>query len=182
MPGDALVDLVDPRGDLQERRPVGHGQHRRPLTERDDVAADLTLGFGVERAGHLVQDQQLRPADEGTGQGDTLALATRTAGLPWSDHGLHTLGQLGHELVGAGEPQRLLHGAFGMVAVAQGQVLKDAGVKQYQFLRHIADHGPPSLQVDLRKVDVIDQDRPPCGRCRPRTRSISVVLPAPECR
>ena len=64
--------------------------------------------FGVERAGDLVQDQQLGPADQRPRQGDPLPLAARQPRTLGADHGVHALGQLGHELFRARQAQRLL--------------------------------------------------------------------------
>ena len=46
-----------------------------PCGEPADVLEDLPLGLGVEGAGRLVEDEDLRVAHEGARQGDLLPLA-----------------------------------------------------------------------------------------------------------
>ena len=89
------------------------GKHRGALAKGDDVAADRRVLNGIESAGHLVQDQQLGPADQRPGQRDALALAARQPCSLGADHGLHALGQLGHELFRARPPERLLDRTLG---------------------------------------------------------------------
>ena len=54
---------------------VGNGQNRKPAAKGIDTLADVPLGSWIESGGDLVKDEQSRLAGQGSGQGDTLALA-----------------------------------------------------------------------------------------------------------
>ena len=64
------------RGD--QRNIVGrHDDRRAEAVERRQQVQDALRHFGIDVAGWLVSDQQLRPGDHGAGDGDTLLLAAR---------------------------------------------------------------------------------------------------------
>ena len=161
---------------------MGHGQHRGALAQGATMLRQIaTLGFGIERAGHLVQDQQLRPADQRPGQGDALPLAARQPRALGADHGLHALGQLRprtrRRRPAAAPPRpRPRYGrcrsGSGSRGCWRGTGSAPAARSRpccRQACSSISARSTPSIRI-----------RPPCGRCRPSTRSISVVLPAPD--
>ncbi len=58
------------------------------------------LGFGVDVARGLVEDDDCRIIEEGPSDGEALALAAREFHASLADSGLVTLGQVNDELVG----------------------------------------------------------------------------------
>jgi hypothetical protein len=57
------------------------------------------LGRGIQVSGGLVEQQHRRPRPERTGQAEALPLAQRQAGSVASDDGLHSVGQLGQDVI-----------------------------------------------------------------------------------
>src|SRR5437868_6688343 len=79
---------------VDERRATGHEPVERFL--------DQPLAFGVERRGRLVEQQDRRLAQQGAGDGDALALATREARAVLAEEGVEALGQFAQEALGIG--------------------------------------------------------------------------------
>src|SRR3546814_3568113 len=73
-------------GDLRPRLAVGNRENGHVVAEGVDVAADVALGLRIERGGHLVEDEQLRPAGERAGKRNALALAARQLGALLAHH------------------------------------------------------------------------------------------------
>ena len=61
----------------QRLLPVGNHQNRRIRQRAAHTGDHALLGFQVDRVGGLVEDQQLGRAQEGAGDGNSLALAAR---------------------------------------------------------------------------------------------------------
>ena len=97
-----------------------------------------------------------------------------------ADHRLHAVGQLRHErarLRPSAGPRDL---ALTVGGIAQGQVLEHAVVEQDQLLRHVAHLLRQACRSIWARSTPSIRIRPASGRCRPSTRSIRVVLPAPD--
>ena len=77
-------------------------------------ALDRRLGFVVDGAGGLVQDQDARVADDGARQGDALALPAGELLAALADLGVVAVGQGADEVVGLGGD-----GAAGLAARAR---------------------------------------------------------------
>ena len=103
----------------------------RPSGELADVLEHVPLGLGVERAGGLVEHQDLRVAHEGAGERDLLPLADAQllAVLePLAEQRVVAVAQAADDLVGAGVAGggldgRVVSGASAQVDVAHADVL-----------------------------------------------------------
>lgn len=93
-------DLI---GDFHPCLTMGNGKHRDAPRNLPDIFADLLLRGGVERARHLIEDQQLRAVNQSAGQGDPLTLAAGQPCTLFTDLGRKTLRQASHEIRGTGE-------------------------------------------------------------------------------
>jgi len=80
---------------------VGHDQGGAALHEHAQRPVDLLFDLDVDRTGGVVEDEDRRVDQEGPGDGDALALATREGVATLTDHGVVALGQLTDEPVGA---------------------------------------------------------------------------------
>ena len=69
------------RGD-QRNVVGGHDDRRAETIERRQQVQDAFRHFGIDVAGRLVGDQQLRPGDYGAGDSDTLLLPSRQSRRP----------------------------------------------------------------------------------------------------
>ncbi len=74
--GDVAVeedeDLV---GAAHGRKAMGDDDRRAATLQPVEGGLDLGLGFGIERRGRLVEEDDRRVAEEGAGDGNALALA-----------------------------------------------------------------------------------------------------------
>ena len=68
------------------RQAVRDGDDRAPFHQPLEPLDHEPLGFGVERGGRLVEDQDRRVADDGARDADALALATRQRESAFADH------------------------------------------------------------------------------------------------
>lgn len=132
--GDApILEDEDDVGVLYGRQAVGDGDRRAVLGRLVERLLDDALGLAVERRRRLVEQKDLRVADEGTGDGDALCVRGRREGQSLGEGGRRALETLdddegGRTLLAARE-----HGALAadvrVVAVreADDQVV-DVGV------------------------------------------------------
>ncbi len=72
------LDGDDAIGGAHRREPMGDDQHRAPVGDLAHVALDDVFTLVIQRAGRLVENQDLRIGDERAGNRDTLALALPT--------------------------------------------------------------------------------------------------------
>ena len=151
------------------------GEHRDALGDIANVVADLPLGDGVQGAGHLIKDQQLRTVDERSGNGDPLPLAAGEAGALFADFGEKAFRKAGDEVGRAGDAQRLDDLVLADAGIAESDVGEDAVVQQDQLLRYVTDTAPPRADVDLRQRYAVDKDFAPVrvGRIPAADRSSS---------
>ncbi len=122
------------------RLAVGDDDHGRcRLLGGAQAGQDRGLDGRVHGAGRVVQDEQARAPDDGSGQGDPLPLAAgeRRAALPHP--GVQTVRQAGDETVDLGQPQRgpdLSSPSASSARVAQGDVAANGVVEEERLLRH----------------------------------------------
>ncbi len=127
-----IADGADPLGDDE------HGALARP-NEPVERVADGRLGFGVDRRGAVVQDQQARIDQQGARDRQSLALATRQADAALADERLVPQGQFSDERVRLGGARRGLDLGRRRVGLAVGDVVAHAPAEQERLLQHDAD-------------------------------------------
>ena len=103
----ALVQDVDQVRVLDRAQPVGDQHHRLARQGGLQALLDRPLGGGVEVAGRLVEDQDLRPPQQRPGDRQPLPLAAREVGPALADDRLVPLRQARDELVQPGRAGRL---------------------------------------------------------------------------
>src|SRR5512143_481862 len=82
----ALVDQ-DPVGAKDRRQPVGDGDRGAALHQALECGLDQPLGYGVERRGRLVEDEDPGILEQDPGDGDPLLLTTRQLVAALADDG-----------------------------------------------------------------------------------------------
>ncbi len=68
------------------------------------------------------------------------------------------MGQLRHEVPGAGQAQSLFRVVDTERGVTQGDIVQNAVVQQYRILRHITNHAAPEFDVDVLQGCSIQQN------------------------
>ncbi len=102
--GALFLDTVrsddnDAVGVLDRRQAVGDHQRRAAFREFEQRLLDVPLGFGVERRGRFVQNQNRRVLEEHSGDRQTLLLSTGEFDSPLADHRFDSEGQRGDQFV-----------------------------------------------------------------------------------
>ena len=98
----ALVEHADQVGLLHRRQPVRDHQHRAAPHQPFERRLHLGLGFRVERAGRLVEQQDRRVLVDGPRDGDALALAAGQQPARLADARVVALRQAHDEIVRRG--------------------------------------------------------------------------------
>src|SRR5215813_13748303 len=135
----AAFERDDAVGRPHRRQPVRDDQHRASLGDRLHVALDDPLALVVEGARRLVEDQDARIADEGAGDGDALALATREGRAALADDRVVAFGQLEDEFVRPRQPCRRDDALHRHGGVGEGDILAHRAVEQHVLLQDDAD-------------------------------------------
>ena len=104
----ALVEDADLVRAADRAEAVGYHKRRPRLRGRDAVERllDDALGLGVEGGGRLVEDQDLRVANQCPRNRDALALAATQLHAAVADLGIKTVREAADEVVGVREPRR----------------------------------------------------------------------------
>ena len=142
------------------REPVGDDEGGAAPHQLADGVLHQALGFRIERAGRLVEQQDRRVLQEGAGERDALALAAGEAPAAGADDGVVAVRQPHDEVVrrrGLGRRDDLL---VGRVRPAEGDVGPHGVVEQDHVLAHHGDvRGAGSRSVTSPHVLTVDQRR-----------------------
>ena len=124
---------------------------------------DGAFGFGVERAGGLVQNQNRRVVQDGAGDGDALALAAGKRDALFADDGVKAVRLLHDEIVGEGVAGGGDDFLVGRAEPAEFDVPADGVVEQNIFLRDDGDLVAQIARGHLAHVHAADGDGTSCG-------------------
>src|SRR6266550_1662075 len=105
---------------------MGNQQRGAPLQETSNSFLNLVLGGAVNRAGRIIQDQNTRVGEQGTRNGDALALSAGEGDTALANDGLVAILKTGDKGVCLG----ILRGLFNswlvcLLSQAIGDVLRD---------------------------------------------------------
>jgi hypothetical protein len=100
----ATIDHQEPIGAPYRAEPVGNDQRGSSHQQLSHGILDEPLALGVQIAGGLVQDEDRRVLENGTGDGDALPLTSRQLDAPLADDRIVAVRQTLDELVGMGAP------------------------------------------------------------------------------
>ena len=108
--------------------------------------ADHSVRMGIHSGGRVVQDQDLRLFQQGTGNAQPLLLAAGDIAAPLLDVGIVAVREGGDELIGTGQltgvDQLLIRG----VGIAPAQVFLDGAGEQGVLLQHHGHIVPEHLR------------------------------------
>jgi hypothetical protein len=157
----ALVHHQDDVGALDGGQAVG--DHQRGAAAHDAVerGLDVALGFGVERRGGFVEDEDRRVLQQRPGDGQALALAAGEQHAVLADQGVEALRQPVDELAGEGRLGGALDvGARRAGEVAVGDVAGHRVVEQRHLLGDDGDVAAQVAQGVVLDIRAVDEDLP----------------------
>ena len=83
----------DAVGAFNGRQAVSNDQRTATAHQLIQCGLDVALGLGIEGRSGLVEDQDRRILQNGTGDGQSLALTARQLDAVFADHGVQTIRQ-----------------------------------------------------------------------------------------
>ena len=152
----AAVEHDDLVGIDDGRQAMGDHQGGAAAAHLFQRALDLLLGAGVERAGRLVEQQDLRVLQDGARDRHPLLLAARQLQAAFADRRLVAQRQRHDEIVDARQPGGLLDFLAGASGPAVADVVEDRVVEQHGVLRHHADRRAQAVLRDVADVLAVD--------------------------
>ena len=161
---EAAFDDKNLIGAADGGEPVGDDEGGAALHELVEAGLDHGLRFGVERAGGFVENEDARLGKKGAGDGEALALAAGELDAALADDGVVGFREALGELIdagGAAGKEKLL---FGGVGAGEEDVLADGAVEEERVLQDDAELRAEGVEVDVRKVDTVDEDAAAGGR------------------
>ena len=144
------------------------GNHQGGSGSGDPIQGPLNggLGFVVDGGCGFIEHQHRGIFQDGSGQGNALALPTGQPLAPLSHHGVVALRQGFNKPGGLGEHGCLLDGSPGGAKAAISNVLGHGAVEEEDFLAHQADGlaevlefqplDPLTIQEDLAALNLIE--------------------------
>jgi len=154
-----------------DRRPPGGGAEDRPL--------NLILRGAIDRRGRVVQHQDTGVGQEGSRQGDALALAAGQGHSAFPDDRLISLREGSDELIGLSRSRGGLDLSLTGLRTAEGDVLGHAAREEKHILLDDRDLLTESLQIPLTHVDAVDPHRTLADIVVRLSSRISVLFPEP---
>ena len=142
----------------QERRAVCDQNQGIFADHLGQLLLDDIFAARVHRAGRLVHDQDVGPAQQRARHRDRLALAARQAVAALADRQVVAFRVLADEVIDAGQLRCLQRVGIVGVGRGDGDVVAHRAAKQEQVLRHVADIAPEIDRVDLSNVGPVDHD------------------------
>ena len=136
-------------GDDDRGAAVHHGLHR---------GADLVLLRRIDGTRGVVEHEDPRVGDDRPGDRDPLALSARQRVPTLADQRVVPVGELHHEVVGAGQARRRLDALAVGGRVGEGDVGGDRVVEQQRVLEHHADGAAHVVDGHVAHVDPVDLD------------------------
>ena len=115
------------------------------------------LGLAVEGRRRLVEHQNRRVSENGTGDGHALALAARKLNAALAHHGVKATGQAVDKLSRVGQARSLANLLVGSVGAAVGDIFADRAVEQQRLLRHVGNLTAQALLRAARDILTIHE-------------------------
>ncbi len=153
----AALEVHDLVGQRDGRLAVGDHDQGGVVAAVPEAGQDPGLDLRVHRRRRVVEDQQPRPAHQGTGQGDALALAAGEGRAALAQRGVQAVGERRHEAVGLGRAQRRPDVGVGHVG-AQGDVAAHGVVEEERRLGDDRDRLGQAAAAQVAQVDAVHED------------------------
>ena len=137
-----------------------HHDTRAPLHKRGEGVLHERFAFRIERARRLIEHEHRAIGQNGTRNGDALALAARQLHAALADLGFESLRQAFDEFQRVRTRRRFANLVHAGARLAIRDILGNAAVEQQRFLRHISDLATQRLLRALRDVLPIKKNAP----------------------
>ena len=118
---------------------LGDNQHRHLPVQSGNRAPQRSIGGKVQRAGTVVQHQNLRRADQRPGNRQPLLLSARKVFAALQNAGVQPVRQLAHKFLRLCHPQRLPDLFIAGILLVPLHILPQGTGEQHCPLRHHAD-------------------------------------------
>src|SRR5262249_29682211 len=135
---------------------VGDDEGGPALPESLEPALDEALGFRVEVAGRLVEDEDSGVGEHGACDRQALALAAGEFDPALADPGVVAFGKAIDELGGIRDRRGVLDGSPSRAAVRVGDVVGYGAVEEEDVLLDDSQEAAVALDPDLAKVDAVE--------------------------
>src|SRR2546428_7444458 len=137
---------------------MGDQQRGAALQETSNSFLNLVLGGAVNRAGRIIQDENTRVGEQGTRNGDALALSARECDAALTNDGLVAILKTGNEGVCLG----IFRGLFNswlvcLFSQAIGDVLRDGSREKEDILLDSRDLRTKPVQTPLADIYTIEE-------------------------
>ena len=129
-----------------------------PRTHLAHVLLNNALGFVVERARGLIQDQNAGIDDERPRDGNPLPLAARQRAAVLADHSVVAFGKSRDEVVSSREPRGASDGVQGLARIGQGDIVPHGAIEEKILLEHDPHLTTKPGGIDLGHVHAVDED------------------------
>ena len=159
----AAGEYDDAVGHADRGEAVGDQESHLALGEFGKALEHLELAAGIERGGGLVQDEKLRVAEIGAGEGHLLPLAAGELDSTFeaaAEHLVVAAGELAHDGVG----EAFVSGEFdvallmGLIDAADGDVLAGGHLEAHEVLKDDADLAVEIFEGVLAEIDAVEED------------------------
>ena len=134
-------------GALEGEQPLGDDKSGAPLHKDSQRLLDQMLGFGIDAAGRIVQNQDARVTEQGAGDGKALFLPAAQGHAALTDDGLIAFGKGFDKVMGMGRfggSNNRVHRRFGL---AIGDVFSNGRVEEKGVLQNSADLAAQTLHL-----------------------------------
>ena len=119
---------------------------------------DETLGLGIHGGGGLVEDEQGRIEQQGSRDGDTLALTAGQRAGADTYHGIVALGEAEDEVVGVGGLGGRDHLGTGRLGIGVADVVHDGAAEDVDLLGYDGHVAAEGVHLDILDVHAVNGD------------------------
>jgi hypothetical protein len=149
------------------RQAVRHGDHGAADSDSTQCVVDLPLGGRVEGRGGLVQQEKPGVPQQGSRDGNPLALTAGQIRTALTHQGVPSTWQRGDETVDFRGGCGCLNLGIGGARPAECDVLAQGRIKEERVLEHDTQLLSPRTQRPRPQVDAVDQDGTLVGLVEP---------------
>src|SRR6266852_5998591 len=154
----ALLDDHDSVCAPHRAQAVRDQENGAPCTHLAQVPLNDALGFVVEGARGLIEDQNAGIDDERPRNGNPLPLATRQRAAVLADHGVVAFGKSRDEVVRSRKPRGASDGIQGLARIGQGDIVPHRAIEEKILLEHDPHLTTEPGGIDLGHVHAVDED------------------------
>src|ERR1700693_2442909 len=147
------VGLKDSRQSMRDH------QGRAPAHELSQRRLHQPLGFGIERARSVIEQQNRWILENGACDGDALPLPAGEARAALTQEGLVSIRQRAQKLIGCRGARGRLDLRIARPRTTVGDVLARAGAEQHRILWYEPDLLAQVRRFELHDISIIDADR-----------------------